>query len=123
MRQVFLAGVLSRFPALSIARTWKVWLPFLRLRYVFGEPQLLKAPRSSLHWKREPFSVEANLNVAVRAVVRAAGPLIIRVFGATVSGHVAVVRWRVPRVERFASPSTASMPRRCACPHWRPVIV
>ena len=65
-RNCRVAGVLSRLPAASIARTSKTCLPGFRRLYFFGERQGLNGFLSSLHWKVEPASLETNLNVAVR---------------------------------------------------------
>jgi hypothetical protein len=73
MTHVYEAGLPSVLPALSVARTWKVWLPSARPEYVFGDVQDVKAAPSRLHWKLEPGSVEEKSNVAPVAIVSAAG--------------------------------------------------
>ena len=49
--QVKEAGLASLFPALSTARTWKVWLPSARLARLCGLVQALKPPLSRSHSK------------------------------------------------------------------------
>ena len=58
-------------PARPSARTSKVYLPFFRCLYFFGEVQLLNAfalwcLRLSWHWKPFDFPVALNLNFALR---------------------------------------------------------
>src|SRR5437899_10420441 len=64
MVQVKLAGVASMFPAGSIARTWKVWLPAASALYLFGLVHAANAPPSSLHSKVLPALVAVKLKVA-----------------------------------------------------------
>jgi len=61
--QTHFAGVLSTLPALSVARTRKVCLPFLTLM-VLGEAQLFHLPLSSLQAKREPVSEDLKVKRA-----------------------------------------------------------
>ena len=63
------AGVASRLPAASIARTEKVCRLRRSRAYLFGDAQGTKRPASSLHSNAEAASLAANLNVAVDAVV------------------------------------------------------
>ena len=60
------AGVGSVLPAVSVARTSKVWAPSVSAAVVCGEVQVAKAPPSMRHSKVEPVSVESNENVGVR---------------------------------------------------------
>lgn len=71
--QRWLAGVASRLPAASIARTEKVCRLRRSRAYLFGDAQRAKRPASSLHSNAEAASLAANLNVAVDAVVFDAG--------------------------------------------------
>src|SRR5688572_21039967 len=69
---VQLAGVESAFPAASVAYTLNVCSPTEISVYSAGEVQMYSGWLSSLHRKTAPSgSVEANVNVAVVAVVSA----------------------------------------------------
>ncbi len=64
--QVSLAGVASVFPAASVARTSKVWLPAPSAgEAVKGLMQAVQEPPSIRHSKVEPGSLELNVNVGV----------------------------------------------------------
>ena len=91
-------------PAASFARTENVWEPFERPVYVFGDAHAVQTPPSSLHSKPEPPSVELKVNVALVELMLPLGPLVIEVFGATVSTvHVRVAGvWSTFPAESFA---------------------
>src|SRR6266508_2811897 len=78
------AGEPSTLPAASLARTWKLCLPFLTWT-VWGEVHGWKGPSSSLHSNVELGSVEVNSKVAVFFLVLSLGFLVIWVSGAAVS--------------------------------------
>ena len=61
---VRLAGVASALPTGSIALTWNVCGPSVRLEYVAGEAQAANVTPSSEHWKVAVASGEVNENVA-----------------------------------------------------------
>ena len=53
-------------PAVSVARTWKVWLPPVSAgEIVSGLVQLLQLPPSMRHSKLEPLSLELKLKLGV----------------------------------------------------------
>jgi hypothetical protein len=60
VRSVRLASLI---PAASMARTRKVWKPYLRSVYSLGEVHRLKTPPSMLHANLELTWVEENPNV------------------------------------------------------------
>lgn len=80
-----LAGVASRFPALSRARTLNTYLPFARGRLgVCDAPGPEQEPNEALplarrmrHWNVPPVSLEENLNVGVLSWVTPDGPAVI----------------------------------------------
>jgi hypothetical protein len=72
-------------PAASRARARKTWRPTLNRLYVRGERHAVHRPRSSLHWKLEPASVETKRNLARCSLVRRDGAAVNRVFGGVVS--------------------------------------
>ena len=80
--QVMLAGVGSMFFAGSIARTWKVWLPFAKPVYFFGLVQAANAAPFRLHWKALPAPVAVKLKLALALLVNDSGPDEIAVSGA-----------------------------------------
>jgi len=80
--QVRVAGVGSTFPAISAARTSKVWLPSESALYAFGLEHGENGAPSSLHSKLDPGSLEVNVNAAAVALVGSAGPEPIVVSGA-----------------------------------------
>jgi hypothetical protein len=55
------------FPAASTARTAKLWAPLASVAVVNGEPQGLRAPESTRHWKVEPALLDVNENVGVES--------------------------------------------------------
>lgn len=61
------------------------------MRYAFVERQVAQRSLSSLHWKRDLASVDANRNLAVRLVVKRRGAAMILVFGGAVSAGRRVV--------------------------------
>ncbi len=77
MDQERLAGVASTFPAVSMARTWKVWVPSAKPVYSLGELQAVKVALSRLHSKVAPVSLEAKVNVAELLVTVPVGPAVI----------------------------------------------
>ena len=83
---VNVAGEASVFPATSVARTLKVWLPSARgPGYARGLAQPPQRPASSLHSKAEPGSSAVNAKLAAVALVGSAGCESIVVAGASVS--------------------------------------
>ena len=87
--QVKLAGVGSRFPAVSIARTWKVWLPTASPARLSGVVHAANAAPSRLHSKL-PASVEVKVKVALVELLTAGGVEVSVVFGAVRSTIVEV---------------------------------
>src|SRR4051794_31823749 len=81
---VWLAGVASLFPAASVARTSKVWLPSASAAVVCGLVQALQLPPSTRHWKVDD-SLALNVNVGVASFEGSAGPESSDVFGAVLS--------------------------------------
>ena len=79
------AGDPSAFPAASIARTWKVWLPMASPEYVVGLVHGVNTPVSSLHSNVEFASDEVKVKVAVLGLLLPEGPPVIVVLGADVS--------------------------------------
>src|SRR4051812_17607107 len=71
--QVWLAGVASRLPAASTARTSKVWLPSVSAELVWGLVQALQLPPSILHSNVAPPSGELKANVGVASLSSAGG--------------------------------------------------
>src|SRR5213080_3254380 len=82
---VWLAGVASLFPAASVARTSKVWLPSASAAVVCGLVQGLQLPPSTRHANVEPVSVELNANVGVELFDGFAGPESTAVSGGVLS--------------------------------------
>jgi hypothetical protein len=80
-----LAGVWSRLPAGSVARTRNVCAPLDREDVVNGDEQEVKEAVSTEHWNVEPVSVEAKTNVGVESLVGPLGPEVNDVSGASVS--------------------------------------
>ena len=56
-----------------MARTWKVWVPSVRVAVVKGEVQAAKAAASTRHSKVEPASVEVKVKSGVASLVGAVG--------------------------------------------------
>src|SRR4051794_2630348 len=79
---VWLAGVASLFPAASVARTSKVWLPSASAAVVCGLVQALQLPPSTRHSNVEPASDEWNVNAGVAVLSSAGGAESIVVSGA-----------------------------------------
>ena len=79
------AGVGSRFPAGSVARTSNVWEPPSRDEVAVGELHDAYALESSLHSKLEPGSEEEKLKLGAGLLVAPLGPPTIVVFGGAVS--------------------------------------
>ena len=69
-------------PALSVARTWKVWLPAASAARVCGLVQEVQLPPSMRHSKVEPVSFELNVKLGVVLLDGSAGLELIVVFGA-----------------------------------------
>src|SRR3954454_1957929 len=86
MVQLRVAGVASTFSAASIARTENWCAPSASPDWPPAAPQGLQLPLSSAHSKLEPTSLEEKARLAEVAVVVAAGPLLIEVWGGGVSG-------------------------------------
>src|SRR6266576_3450377 len=81
--QVWLAGVPSVLPAVSVARTWKVWLPAVSAgEIVSGLVQDVQLPPSTRHSKLEPPSEELNVKLGVGLLDWSDGLVSIVVFGA-----------------------------------------
>jgi hypothetical protein len=73
----------SVFPAASVARTSKVWLPSASAgESVSGLEQVFQLPLSMRHSKVEPVSLELKVNVGVALPDGSAGWESIVVFGA-----------------------------------------
>ena len=70
---VYEAGLGSMFVAVSVARTWNVWLPSTSAEYVLGVEHDVNEPPSREHAKVEPASFDDKSNVAPVAVVTRAG--------------------------------------------------
>ena len=71
------------FPAVSVARTWKVWLPALSAgEIVSGLEQEVQLPLSTRHSKVEPVSFELKVKVGVGSFDGSAGLEPMVVFGA-----------------------------------------
>jgi len=79
------AGVPSVFPAMSVARTSKVWLPAPSALVAWGLVQGFQLPPSTRHSKVEPGSLPLKANDGVGLFDVFAGPLSIVVFGAVMS--------------------------------------
>ena len=80
-----LAGVWSRLPAGSVARTRNVCAPLDRDDVVNGDEHEVKEAVSTEHWNVEPVSVDAKANVGVESLVGPLGPEVNDVSGASVS--------------------------------------
>lgn len=84
--KALVAGLVSTFPAWSVARTRKLWDPGLTVR-ARGEVQGAKAAASSLHSSVAPASLEkAKLTAAVFCLgflsfSLALGPLVMELLG------------------------------------------
>src|SRR3954454_10855996 len=116
-----LAGVASVLPALSVARTAKVWRPAERLGVVKGEAQALKAAPSTEHSNVELASSEENskVGVAVAIVEPSAGPESIVVWGFVTS---TVKLWLAGVASVFPAPSVARTSNVCD-PSLRTLVV
>ena len=66
-----------RFPAVSTARTSKVWVPAVRFVYDFGLVQAENAPASILHSKVTPVSASVKLKLAFVEVLGSGGAEVI----------------------------------------------
>lgn len=82
--QLWLAGVASTLPTVSVARTWNVCVPLARRVYVTGDVQLVKDPLSSLQAK-VAVSVAVKLKLAVVEPTVPVGPDVIVVSGGVLS--------------------------------------
>ena len=71
------AGVASRFPAASVARTWNVCGPAARPVTSSGESQKPQAPVSTRHSKLPPGSLDVNAKLADPEPTRGGGPPVI----------------------------------------------
>src|SRR5687767_12034227 len=96
--QLRTAGVRSRLPAASIARTRSWCTPTARPVSWSGETHALYDAPSSEHWKVELASLEENAIVAFGLAVSALGPESIVVCGAVVSGGAWTVQLYVAAV-------------------------
>ena len=84
--QVKLAGLESVLPAVSVARTWKVWLPSPSAgERACGLVQDDHEPASTRHSNVEPASVDVNEKLGVVLLDGSLGCAVIDVFGAVVS--------------------------------------
>ena len=79
------AGVGSRFPAASRARTSNVWLPFARFEYSLGELHEPQELASSRQWNVERASVEVKAKLAEVISMVPAGPAVMVVSGGVLS--------------------------------------
>src|SRR6478672_5296624 len=104
---VCVAGVPSVFPAASVARTSKLWLPSPRADVVSGLVHGLQLPPSTRHSNVEAGSPALNPNVGVASLDGPAGPLSMVVFGA-VRSIVQVKLAGVPSVFPTASVARTS---------------
>lgn len=82
--QLWLAGVASTLPVVSVARTLKVCAPLARRVYVTGEVQLVKDPLSNLQAK-VAVSVAVKVKLAVDEATVPVGPEVIVVSGGVLS--------------------------------------
>src|SRR3954447_7850858 len=82
---VRVAGVPSRLPAASRARTWKVCPSVASGGSVRGDEHGANAPASTRHWKLAPLSFALKANDGMRSLVDPLGPAVIVVSGAIVS--------------------------------------
>ena len=82
--QLWLAGVASTLPAVSVACTWNVCTPADKTVYVVGEVQALNEPPSSLQAK-VAVSVAVKLKVAEVEATVPVGPEVIVVSGGVLS--------------------------------------
>ena len=83
--QVWVAGEGSVFPAGSVARTRRVWVPSVSPVYWRGEVQKVNADPSREHSNVAPVSSAVKVKVAVVSVVGSSGPVATVVWGAVVS--------------------------------------
>ena len=80
---VWLAGVASVLPAVSVARTWNVWLPAVSAGEIdSGLVHDVQLPPSIRHSKLEPVSLELKLKLGVVLLDGSEGLESIVVFGA-----------------------------------------
>src|SRR6185369_6876479 len=80
---VWLAGVASVLPAVSVARTWNVWLPAVSTGEIdSGLVHAVQLPPSTRHSKLEPPSEELKVKVGVASFDGSAGLESMVVFGA-----------------------------------------
>ena len=105
MLKARVAGVLSRLPAASTARTDSVCAPGLSCGVVNGFGQVVCATPSRLHSNVAPASDE-NVNVGVVSLVGPLGPPVIVVLGSPVS--TVTVRFVAPLVLVAASIARAA---------------
>jgi hypothetical protein len=89
------AGVASRLPAGSVARTLTVWLPAASAAVVHGLAQVAHEALSTRHAKVEPAWSALNEKVGVVSSVGPLGPAVIAVSGAVVSDEPVIVHVRV----------------------------
>ncbi len=78
---VYVPGVVSTFPAASVALTLSVCWPSASDPVLKGEEQTPKAPLSTMHWNVEPVSVLVNANCGLETFDRGAGLVEIEVSG------------------------------------------
>ena len=81
---VYVAGVASVLPTVSVARTWKLCEPSASDDVVSGDVQGVKTPPSSEHWK-VAVSVAVKLKLDVELLLKIGGFAVIVVSGAAVS--------------------------------------
>jgi hypothetical protein len=112
---VRVAGVGSRLPALSLARTAKTWLPSVSAEKDLGESQAAQAPPSSWHSNLARRS-EAKANDADWELTVPAGPEAIEVSGGVVSATIVSLLDVCADGRRLAlrSRRSRSTPRRAA---------
>src|SRR5215211_1043347 len=109
--QVRMAGVGSLLPAVSVAVTWNVWGPSIRLLKVCGEPQF-SISSSSIKQMKEPGSLDEKVNVAELLLTVPDGPESMLAFGAVLS----TVTTRPAVVVELEAISTARAARVTAPP-------
>ena len=86
--QLRLAGVVSTFPKLSMARTLNSWAPAVTFVSSTGDEQELNVSVSMAHSKLEPGSVEENAKFAFVLAVIGCGPESIMVSAGRSTVHV-----------------------------------
>jgi hypothetical protein len=122
------AGLASTFPAASLARTSKVWLPSVKPEYDLGDEQAAQLLASRRHSNVEPDSLELNPKLAEVELTVPEGPEEMVVSGGVVSvttlslwlprpwwAALTALRWaRDAAARQLRGIATRSTPRRVA---------